>query len=146
MKIADKIGESLLRELAREPPALFCRTSARLVRIVGHESLKAMGGRFSPFTQFLAVGCMETLPPPQIEFRPQNDRYDSYPEGFGRAQQDVQNLRYLMIGVAALGCEPLKNWVMMGAVIKGPEFGSSRSPTKWTRKRLRSTMMLFPGS
>jgi ubiquitin-activating enzyme E1 len=43
-----------------------------------------------------------------------------YPEGFGRAQQDVQNLWYFMIGAAALGCEPQKNWVMMEVATKGP--------------------------
>jgi hypothetical protein len=74
MKIAEEIGESLLRDLARNPRAVICWTGATLVRIVGHEVLKAMAGKFSPLMQFLAVGYIETLLPPRIEFRQQNCR------------------------------------------------------------------------
>jgi ubiquitin-activating enzyme E1 len=79
-----------------------------------------MFGRFTPLTQFLAVGCTEALRPWPIEFIAQNDRSDRYRQIFGNAQQEVQqNLWHFTIGAGALGCEQQKSWVMMRFATKG---------------------------
>ena len=118
--IVDEIDESLLREFARESTAVISPTCAAFGGIAGQEVLKAISGKFTPITQFLAMGYIESVPSGDIVYEKKGDRYDPYRLVFGNAQQDVmQRLRYFMIGAGALGCEQLKNWAMMGVATEG---------------------------
>jgi hypothetical protein len=78
-----------LLEFASESGPVICPTFAALDGIVGHQVLKTMPRKFTRFTQFLAVGCMEAHPPWPIEFIGQKDRSDPYRRVNGNAQQEV---------------------------------------------------------
>jgi ubiquitin-activating enzyme E1 len=62
----------------------------------------------------LALNWLSALPD-DTSFTVHNDRYESFRRIFGDAQQArMQELSYFIVGAGALGCESLKNHVMMG--------------------------------
>jgi len=47
--------------------------------------------------------------------QPQNSRYDGQIAVFGKHfQQQLEQLKYFVVGAGAIGCEMLKNWSLMG--------------------------------
>ncbi|OHT15976.1 Ubiquitin-like modifier-activating enzyme 1 [Tritrichomonas foetus] len=116
--IVDEIDENLLQEFIREEGAVISPSCATIGGIAGQEVIKSISGKFTPLTQFLGMGYLESIPS-NHEYSLCNDRYDPYRIVFGNQQQEVmQNLKYFMVGAGAIGCEQLKNWALMGVATK----------------------------
>ncbi|KAH0792565.1 Ubiquitin-like modifier-activating enzyme 1 [Histomonas meleagridis] len=114
-QIVEIIDTTLLKEFVREN-AVISQTSSIFGGIAGQEAIKSVSSKYTPIQMFFEYSNIEALPPLEdIQYIPQNDRYDPYRLIFGNAQQEkIQNLRYFMVGAGAIGCEILKNWALMG--------------------------------
>lgn len=120
LKLVDNVDEAFMKEFDREKGATIGGTCAFFGGFAGHEVLKAVARKFTPLQQFLCLSYTSALPPGPIEFTPKGDRYDSYRQVFGNAQQErMSQLRYFLIGAGALGCELMKNFAMGGFCTSG---------------------------
>jgi hypothetical protein len=91
-------------------------------------SMSLCGGE--PVPQFLAIGCVDALPPDRAHTAAR-DRYDSYRAVFGGAQHAaVARLRYLLVGAGALGRELLKTWALMGLGAEGGVVVADGAPAR----------------
>lgn len=117
-KIVETIQEDLIKQLSYTAMGTISPMTSFIGGVVAQEILKACTGKFTPIKQWLYFDAVEALPEgdlPAQEFQPVNSRYDSQIVVFGRqVQQDVQNLRYFLVGAGAIGCEMLKTWACMG--------------------------------
>jgi ubiquitin-activating enzyme E1 len=112
LALVGSIDLGLLGEFLRED-AVIAPTAAIYGGIAAQEVIKALSGKFTPFT-FLASGYVESVPPSPV-FEPLGDRYDPYRRVFGNALHEaITRLRYFVVGAGAIGCEILKNWALMG--------------------------------
>jgi ubiquitin-activating enzyme E1 len=89
--------------------------------IVGQEVMKACSGKFHPLMQWLYFDAEEALPAngeallPAEQTAPRGTRYDGQAGVLGwPLVEKLFELRYLLVGSGAIGCEMLKNWAMMG--------------------------------
>lgn len=68
--------------------------------------------------QFFYFDSVESLPTEPLEpedFRPLNSRYDAQISVFGlKLQKKLEDAQVFVVGSGALGCEFLKNLVLMG--------------------------------
>lgn len=98
--------------------------AAALGGCAAQEVLKAVSGKFMPIRQFLYFDCMEVLPkvlPSEDQCSPRGSRYDAQIAVFGSDfQENIQNLKYFVVGAGAIGCEVLKTMAMMG-IGSGPK-------------------------
>jgi len=92
--------------------------AAFLGGIVAQEAMKAISGKFTPIQQFFYFDCLEVLGntiATKEDMQPQNSRYDGQIAVFGKHfQQQLEQLKYFVVGAGAIGCEMLKNWSLMG--------------------------------
>jgi ubiquitin-activating enzyme E1 len=83
--------------------------------------MKACSGKFHPLMQWLYFDAEEALPAngeallPAEQTAPRGTRYDGQAGVLGwPLVEKLFELRYLLVGSGAIGCEMLKNWAMMG--------------------------------
>lgn len=115
---ADK-KERIIMHLASGSRAVLSPICAAMGGLVGQEVLKACSGKFSPipgFFYFDADECLpDALPEASLLTSDKPSRYSSQIAVFGKdIQQKIVELQYFIVGAGAIGCEMLKNWVLMG--------------------------------
>lgn len=99
LKLVGNVDETFMKESDREKGTTIAGTCAFFGGFAGHEVLKAVAKKFTPLRQFLFLSYISALPPGPIDFTPEGDRYDSYRQVFGNAQQErMSQLRYFLIG------------------------------------------------
>jgi ubiquitin-activating enzyme E1 len=81
--------------------------------------MKLVSSKATRLTQFLYLYFVDSLAPETLptaeEAQLLGCRYDSQTVIFGRAfQEKLQNLKYFLVGSAAIGWETAKNYAMMG--------------------------------
>jgi ubiquitin-activating enzyme E1 len=112
--LEEGIDETILKELIREFGIVISPAASAIGGIAGQEVIKFITRQHTPISQFLALNWVSALPD-DTSFTVHNDRYESFRRIFGDAQQArMQELSYFIVGAGAIGCESLKNYVMMG--------------------------------
>jgi ubiquitin-activating enzyme E1 len=108
----------VVEAFARTCIGVISPMAAAVGGIVAQEVLKAVSGKFMPINQFMFLDATEALPSPlptEADCALSGSRYDGQIAVFGATfHAKVENLRYFLVGSGAIGCEMLKNWVMMG--------------------------------
>jgi len=121
---AEALGEGserLLRNLASGARGELAPMCAVFGGMAAQEVMKAASGKFMPLKQWMYFDAEEVLEGdgkealPEADTAPRGSRYDAQAAVLGwAAQEKLGELRYLLVGAGAIGCEMLKNWAMMG--------------------------------
>lgn len=121
----EEIDEDLLRNLGRLTPGTLQPLAAALGGLVSQEVLKACSSKFTPIRQWCYVDVREYLmlgeknkygaAPTDADLSPKGDRYDGLAAAVGRPLvEQLHNSSTFLVGAGAVGCEIIKNMVMMG--------------------------------
>lgn len=126
--------ERLVRLISYTATGQVSPMNAFIGGVAAQEVIKACTGKFTPIHQWLMFDALECLPdfvydnmdgngvlktPFSEKFQlDNNDRYASQSKLFGsELQSKLGNMRYLIVGAGAIGCELLKNFAMMGVAV-----------------------------
>jgi len=116
-----EFSERLLRNLASGARGELSPLCAFFGGFAAQEVMKACSGKFMPVQQFMYFDAEESLrgngaePLPPAETAPRGTRYDAQAAVLGwSVQEQLAELKYLLVGAGAIGCEMIKNWAMMG--------------------------------
>lgn len=87
--------------------------------MVSQEIVKGCSDKYTPTNQFLYYEASDTVPDEilkeDFKFKLKNDRYDGMRKIYGdEVVSKMFNQKIFMVGAGAIGCELLKNFVMMG--------------------------------
>ncbi|KAH6557154.1 hypothetical protein KP509_1Z131100 [Ceratopteris richardii] len=111
-------NEKLMKALAQTIDAELCPLIAVTGGFAAQEVIKASGKVFTPLHQWIyfdAVDCMPSDFQIALVKHPVESRYDQQIALFGRDfQQMLGSLKWLVVGAGSIGCEVLKNLVLMG--------------------------------
>lgn len=116
----EELDEDLLRTFASQATGDVCPMQAVIGSMAAQEVMKACSGKFMPVMQWMYFDSLESLNEndteiPESNFQPGNCRYDGQIAVFGQDfQRKMVSLKYFIVGTGAIGCEMLKNFVMMG--------------------------------
>lgn len=88
--------------------------------VAAQEGFKCVG-KYTPLQQWLHYDCFESLPPgKEANRKPLKSRYDDLISIYGQqVLEKLQNLKLLMVGAGALGCELMKAFALLGVTTKG---------------------------
>lgn len=114
-----ELDEKLLRELSYQARGDLSPMAAFFGGLAAQEVLKSVSGKFHPIVQWLYFDSLESLPTSvkrsEELCKPLGTRYDGQIAVFGKEfQEKIANVRELLVGTGAIGCEMLKNWAMIG--------------------------------
>ena len=116
-----EFSERLMRNLASGARGELSPLCAFFGGFAAQEVMKACSGKFMPVQQWMYFDAEEALPGngaeplPAAETAPRGSRYDAQAAVLGwTTQEKLGELKYLLVGAGAIGCEMLKNWSMMG--------------------------------
>ncbi|XP_074598481.1 ubiquitin-like activating enzyme 1 [Brevipalpus obovatus] len=123
-KLDIQLSPELLTKFSYLARGNTCPVAGFLGGFVAQELMKACTGKFSPLNQFYYFDALECLPGDmeltEQDVAPRNCRYDGQIAIFGsQFQEKLANLKYLIAGAGAIGCEYLKNFAMLG-IATGP--------------------------
>eukprot|EP00245_Coleochaete_scutata_P003708 TRINITY_DN15555_c0_g1_i1.p1 TRINITY_DN15555_c0_g1~~TRINITY_DN15555_c0_g1_i1.p1 ORF type:complete len:1059 (+),score=200.70 TRINITY_DN15555_c0_g1_i1:45-3179(+) len=112
------IGERFVRAVLAGLGAELSPVVSIAGGIASQEVLKACTRVMTPIRQWLhfdALDCQPEHAPSQEERIPSGSRYDSQVAVFGKElQEKFSSLQWLVVGAGGIGCEVLKNLVLMG--------------------------------
>ncbi|GLJ26570.1 hypothetical protein SUGI_0515000 [Cryptomeria japonica] len=118
VKTQAEVNENIVKLVALEAHVELCPIVCIAGGIAAQEVIKAVTGVFFPVHQWLYIDAIECLPPvaPSFQERSASDsRYDSYVAIFGKdLQKKLGHGQWLVVGAGAIGCEVMKNLVLMG--------------------------------
>ena len=110
------INENIIRKLTYTCAGDLCPINSIIGSITAQEVIKAAANKYTPIKQWLYFDGLIILP----EIKPIEDidiksRYYRQEMIFGKEyQQKIKETKVFIIGAGAIGCEHLKNLVMMG--------------------------------
>ncbi|KAH9386567.1 ubiquitin-activating enzyme E1 [Nematocida major] len=109
----------IVREFFRQPDTSICPITSISGGISAHEVLKACSGKFTPLQQFMYYHALEALPPSMYKKKTERvqttkNRYSAVVEIFGEGADAIFNAGVFVVGAGAIGCEHMKNLVMLG--------------------------------
>lgn len=118
------LDEALVARIASLAACELPGLSTFFSGVIAQEVVK-LAGKFTPLRQWLLYDCLEVLHASDAEaallaadaaeFVPRGDRYDNMVGLVGRSlATKLSNQKVFLVGCGALGCEMLKNFVLMG--------------------------------
>lgn len=121
----NEIDEDLIKNLGRLTQGTLQPLVAALGGLVAQEVLKACSSKFTPIRQWCYLDVREYLAsekdnkygaaPTDADLAPEGDRYDGLIAAIGRPTvQKLHDSSTFLVGAGAVGCEIIKNMVMMG--------------------------------
>ena len=118
-KVEFELDEKVIKELAYQAMGDLNPMAAFFGGLAAQEVLKAVSGKFQPIQQWMYFDSLESLPAGcernESTCKPLNCRYDGQIAVFGKPfQEKLSNVKQLLVGAGAIGCEMLKNWAMIG--------------------------------
>ncbi|KAL1140470.1 hypothetical protein AAG570_000402 [Ranatra chinensis] len=110
------IDSGLIKKFSHTSAGNVSPMNALIGGIVAQEVMKACSGKFYPIFQLLYFDAVECLPEKAPDdFQAVGSRYDSQIAIFGQRFQDkLCSMNLFVVGAGGIGCEILKNAVMMG--------------------------------
>ncbi len=111
----EKLEEGVIRNMARFAGAEITSMCSFFGGVAAQEGYK-MVGKYNPLRQWLHYDCFESLPADDsVNRKVLGGRYDDIIAIYGKEIfAKLQDLKLLMIGAGALGCEFVKAFAMMG--------------------------------
>jgi len=121
-----KVDYHLVLALGRLVRGVLPPLTAALGGVVAQEVLKACSSKFTPVRQWCYLDARELISndkeakgfeglPSDAELAPQGDRYDGLRAAIGNSLvEQLQNSSTFLVGAGAVGCEMIKNMVMLG--------------------------------
>lgn len=115
--------EGIVREFSYQARGSIAPMASVVGGVVAHEVLKACSAKFRPLQQFMYYSALDALPPNLLEAAGEPDggefaeegRYKSAVALFGKANMGkIHRQRIFQVGAGAIGCEHLKNMVLLG--------------------------------
>lgn len=113
------IDLNLIQRVARGSRSVISPMAAVIGGIAAQETLKSVTGKFNPIQQWYYYDCSSALPSNMLlstEYHiTTNTRYDDYINVFGHTViNNMRSSKYFIVGAGAIGCEMIKNFVLMG--------------------------------
>jgi len=113
----EKIDPAVIRDMALYAQTEITSMTSFFGGVAAQEGFKLVG-KYNPIQQWLHYDCFETLPTETVDRKPAKSRYDDIISIYGRELfERLSNLKLLMIGAGALGCEFVKAFALMGITI-----------------------------
>lgn len=110
----EKVEEEVVRNFALYSRAEITTMCSFFGGIAAQEGFKIVG-KYNPLCQWLHYDCFESLPTSKVNRTPMKSRYDDFIAIYGQELlTKIQNLKLLMIGAGALGCELVKAFALLG--------------------------------
>ncbi|CAF1276826.1 unnamed protein product [Adineta ricciae] len=120
----DELNKHWIKLFSKICTGDVCPMQAVIGGISAQEAMKAVTGKFMPIRQFFYFDAIECLPEKlhqgcDEDYKPSlptnKSRYYSQEIVFGEDfQKTICQSKYFVVGSGAIGCEMLKNFVMMG--------------------------------
>ncbi|ELU11611.1 hypothetical protein CAPTEDRAFT_162959 [Capitella teleta] len=118
----EQLDDKLMLLFAKTCAGNLAPMQAVIGGIAAQEVMKATTGKFSPLNQFLYFDAYECLPEDGVDgviteamCEPKNSRYDGQTAVLGdQIQNQINDLKYFLVGAGAIGCELLKCFAMLG--------------------------------
>ncbi len=110
----EKIEEDVVRNMARFARTQITTMTSFFGGVAAQEGFKTVG-KYNPIQQWFHYDCFETLPPETVNRKPVGSRYDDTIAIYGQETlAKLRDLKMLMVGAGALGCEFVKAFALLG--------------------------------
>lgn len=115
----DNLEEDVIKNMALYARAEISSICSFFGGVAAQEGFKSVG-KYTPLHQWLHYDCFESLPTgDNINRKPLKSRYDDFISIYGQeVLEKLQNLKLLMVGAGALGCELVKAFALLGVTTK----------------------------
>jgi ubiquitin-activating enzyme E1 len=114
----EKVEEEVVKNMALYARAQITSVCSFFGGVAAQEGFKSVG-KYNPIQQWLHYDCFESLPVTKVNRKLMKSRYDDLIAIYGQeVLEQLQNLKLLMVGAGALGCELVKAFALLGVATK----------------------------